>query len=127
MVVDGRMRDRISWLLALAGVATLGFAALKPRTPYHPVTPSMQTTAGTMAGLRVPAVEAAGTDGKAHSPATESAGRPLVVFFIQDGCPCSEAADPYFRKLQEAYGRDVAFLGVIGSDLATARDWQAQH
>jgi len=57
----------------------------------------------------------------------ESREHPLVLFFIQEGCPCSELADPYFRGLHAAYGERVAFLGVIDGDLATAKDWSSRH
>jgi peroxiredoxin len=113
--------------LVAAGVAVLAFAALKPPANYHPVTEIMSAAAGTMAGQPATMLEADGTDGRTHSPASDSRERPLVVFFIQDGCPCSEAADPFFRRLQAAYGSRASFLGVINGDLATAHDWSLRH
>lgn len=115
-----------SALLALAGLAALGYAALGPPSGSHPVTPAMTASAGAMAGRRAPALEAEGSDGRAHSPAADSRDRPLVLFFIQDGCPCSEAADPYFRRLADAYAAGAAFLGVIDGDLTAAREWSAR-
>lgn len=125
--MDGKMRNRISILLTVAGVAVLLFAALKAPANYHPVTNAMQAAAGTMAGARATTQEAPGTDGRPHSPASDSRDRPLVIYFIQDGCPCSEAADPYFRRVQAAYGTRASFLGVIDGDEAAARDWSARH
>jgi peroxiredoxin len=125
--MNGSSRDRVSLLLLAAGVAALAFAALKPRSGYHRVTAAMSKAADTVAGRPATTLEAEGTDGRWHSPASDAQERPLVLFFIQDGCPCSEAAEPYFRRLQAAYGRDAAFLGVIDGDIATARDWAARH
>ena len=113
--------------LILAGVAALALAALRPRGAAHPVTPAMRAEAGAMAGRPAPTLALVGTDGAAHSPAGAACDRAAVVFFIQDGCPCSEAADPHFRRLRDAYGDRAAFLGVIDADLATARDWAARH
>lgn len=123
----GSLRNRVSVFLAATGVAVLAFAALKPPANYHPVTEIMSTAAGTMSGRRATTLEADGTDGHSHSPLSDSRERPLVLFFIQDGCPCSEAADPFFRRLQAAYGSRTSFLGVIDGDLATANDWSLRH
>jgi len=120
-------RDIASLLLLSAGVAALAFAALKPRSAYHPVTAAMSTAADASSGLPAPTLEAEGTDGRRYSPWSDARERPLVLFFIQDGCPCSEAAEPYFQRLHAAHGRDVAFLGVIDGDLKTARDWARGH
>src|SRR5262249_35376926 len=66
-------------------------------------------------------------DGRSHSPWPEARERPVVLLFIQDGCPCSEAADPHFRRLHAAYGGVASFLGVIDGDIGAARDWSARH
>jgi hypothetical protein len=50
-----------------------------------------------------------------------------VLLFIQDGCPCSEAAERHFRRVHAAYGGWVSFLGVIDGDAATARGWSGRH
>jgi peroxiredoxin len=121
------MRNRVSWLLSVAGVAVLAFATLKPRPNYHPVTEAMSAAAATASGGRATPIEAMGTDGRRHSPASASERRPLVLFFIQDGCPCSEAAERHFQRMQAAYGEWVSFLGVIDGDTATARGWSERH
>lgn len=120
-------KNRISAALIIAAIAVLAFAALKPPAIRHPVTPAMTTAAGEMAGRLATLLSAEGTDGRSHSPAKEAADRPVVLIFIQDGCPCSEAADPYFRRLHEAYGARVGFFGVIDGDLEIARDWSERH
>ena len=121
------MRNRVSWLLFAAGVAVLVFAALKPRPSYHPVTEAVSAAAAKASRGRATPVEAMGTDGRWRSPASASERRPLVLFFIQDGCPCSEAAEPHFQRVQAAYGKWASFLGVIDGDTATARGWSERH
>ena len=113
--MDRTMRDRITATLLAAGVAALAFAALKPPANNHPVTATMSAAAGTMAGQRATSLRSVGTDGRPHSPASDSEHRPLVLYFIQDGCPCSEAAEPYFRRLFDAHAGRVDFVGVIDS------------
>lgn len=118
-------RDLASLSLALAGLAALAYAAWRPSSPDHPVTALMVEAAGAMAGRPAPALVAVGTDGRPHSIA--AAGRPLVLFFIQDGCPCSEAAAPHFGRVAAAYAGRADFLGVIDADLAAAREWSGRH
>jgi peroxiredoxin len=125
--MKGSSANQASVYLLAAGTCVLAFAILKSPASNHPVTENMNAAARTIVGEPATALEADGTDGQRHSPATDSEGRPLVLFFIQDGCPCSEAADPYFRRLQAAYGKRASFLGVIDGDLATARDWAKLH
>jgi peroxiredoxin len=114
-------------LLFAAGAAVLVFAALKPPSRYHPVTEAMSAAAARASGERATDIEAMGTDVRTHSPASDSERRPLVLFFIQDGCPCSEAAEPHFQQVQAAYGKWASFLGVIDGDTATARRWSERH
>jgi peroxiredoxin len=120
-------RNHASGCLLAAGACVLVYAALKPPASDHPVTESMNAAAGRVVGKHATTQEAEGTDGRTHSPASDSEQRPLVLFFIQDGCPCSEATDPFFRRLQAAYGEQASFLGVIDGDLATAKGWSARH
>jgi peroxiredoxin len=120
-------RNHASGCLLATGACVLAYAALKPPASDHPVTEAMNADARTVIGKQATTREAEGTDGRTHSPASDSEERPLVLFFIQDGCPCSEAADGFFRRLQAAYGEQASFLGVIDGDLASANGWSARH
>ena len=121
------MRKWASAGLLLAAVLALMAARLLPPSRNHPVTPAMLASAGEMAGLRVIGAELEASDGRLISPAAVAADRPTVLVFIQAGCPCSEAAEPFFRPLHEAYGARVAFLGVMGGDRSEAREWADRH
>ncbi len=121
------MRKSISWFLFIAGGLVLAFAALKPKVSYHPVTELMAVAAAAATGERASTIEIMGTDGHKYSAASASENRPTVFFFIQDGCPCSEAAERHFQQLHKAYGERASFLGVIDGDIATARGWSELH
>ena len=51
---------------------------------------------------------------------------PVVLVFIKDGCPCSEAAQPFFNLLFDAYGKHARFFGIFDGDVTVARKW-AKH
>ena len=46
----------------------------------------------------------------------------MVLTFIKIGCPCSEAAQPFFNRLRAAYPH-ARILGVIDGDLGPANLW----
>lgn len=125
--MNGSTQNRLTAALMVAGAGVLAFAALKPPAISHPVTESMTAAAGEMAGRKVAPLQADGSDGRPHSPAAEASDRPAVLIFIQDSCPCSEAAEPYFHRLHAAYSDRAAFLGIVDADLETARNWSARH
>jgi peroxiredoxin len=118
---------RFSAGLLLAGVLALAAAWFAPAPVSHPVTPVMLTSAREKSGARAPEMAAEGSDGRPTSVAAVAADRPTVLFFIKDGCPCSEAAEPFFHRLHAAYGARAAFLGVIDGDRSVAREWAGRH
>jgi peroxiredoxin len=52
-----------------------------------------------------------------------SGGRPVLLVFIKNGCPCSVEFEPYFHRLHEAYGGTVRVFGVIDGDDSTAQQY----
>ncbi|WP_237722441.1 peroxiredoxin family protein [Singulisphaera acidiphila] len=101
-------------LLVAAGAAFVAAIATRSRVG-HPVTARMQAAAGAVAGSLVPSLP------------ERAQGRPMVIIFIKDGCPCSEAADPCFRRLFMAYRGRVAFVGVIDGETPDAERWTREH
>ena len=101
-------------LLVAAGAAFVAAIATRSRVG-HPVTARMRAAAGALAGSPASALPEG------------ARGRPTVIFFIKEGCPCSEAADPCFRRLHTAYGDRVAFLGVIDGEAPDAERWAWEH
>ena len=65
--------------------------------PKHLVTPEMLEATGKMTKQPAPAFLAEATDGKTYRLEDVTSSKPLVLTFIKDGCPCSEAAQPFFN------------------------------
>ncbi|MCU0315169.1 MAG: peroxiredoxin family protein [Fimbriimonadaceae bacterium] len=65
-----------------------------------------------------------GTDGKTHTLASLTDGKPLMLFFIEKDCPCCITAQPFFNALGSAYKGQANVYGVINSDLAFAERWK---
>jgi peroxiredoxin len=117
------LNNRISAILFSAGILALAAAIFLPASRYHPVTPAMLQSAGKWSGSRVPTTTLAGSDGLTLSIADIAQLRVAVLFFIKEGCPCSELAEPYFHHLHAAYGTRAAFIGVIEGNASVAGEW----
>jgi len=93
----------------------------------HLVTPEMESASATVVGRALPPLRLGSDDGGSIELGERMSKGPLVLIFIKEGCPCSTAAEPFFRRLHAAYGEKVAFVGVIDGDLATADRWVDEH
>ncbi len=89
----------------------------------HWVTPGMLAATEVMARREAPPFRLPGTDGRTYTLGDLAGEGPVVLAFIKDGCPCSSDAQPFFNRLQAAYGREVRFLGVIDVDTDRGRAW----
>jgi peroxiredoxin len=99
-------------------------AAARPRASApekHYVTPVQLTATGEWTGRPAPPLTAVAQDGKSYALADLADGRPVVVVFIKDGCPCSADAEPFFARLRAAYGDRLRFAGVIDGRIEAAR------
>jgi peroxiredoxin len=92
------------------------------RDERHYVTPNQLATSGEAAGRQVMRGAMLASDGRQVGWDDLSAGRPMVVVFIKDGCPCSIEFEPYFHRLARAFAKHVQFVGVIdgAADVASA-------
>jgi peroxiredoxin len=52
-------------------------------------------------------------------------GRPTVLVFIRQSCPCSVRFQPVFNRLARAFDGQVQFAGVINGNLEVARKYAA--
>jgi peroxiredoxin len=121
------LNNRMSGILFLAGILALTAAVFLPVSSYHPVTLAMLTSANAKSGSRVPATVLEGSDDRVRSIAEIAADRLTILIFIKDGCPCSELAEPYFRRLHAIYGAGAVFLGVIDGEATVAHGWSGRH
>jgi peroxiredoxin len=102
--------------------------AAEPSPPEdHLVTPEKLAAAQSLAGTAAPAFGGAAPEGRPPAPEGSARDKPRVLVFIQDGCPCSEAAQPYFNRLHAAHRGRVDFAGVISEDATAARRWAGEN
>ena len=97
-----------------------------PAGPRHPVTAEMAKETGNWAKKKAPPIETTTLAGSKWSFAFAK-GKPVFVYFIKKGCPCSTDAEPLFQKLYEQHKGKVEFVGVITSGAKDAKEWQEIH
>jgi peroxiredoxin len=87
----------------------------------------MAVESNAMAGKAAPDFKLEDAKGKDWTLASISQGKPVYMYFILDGCPCSTDAEPLFHELYKRYKGEINFVGVIGSDKETAAKWAKTH
>jgi peroxiredoxin len=117
------------WLIAAASHASpsVGTSPSSGTEPRHPVTRDMAVETAAMAGKTAPDFKLSDSKGKDWTLAGLSQGKPVYLYFILDGCPCSTDAEPLFHELYKRYKGQISFVGVIGSDQQTAIRWAKAH
>ncbi|MCW5943084.1 MAG: redoxin domain-containing protein [Fimbriimonadaceae bacterium] len=91
--------------------------------PRHPVTATMAEEAE--ANARKPAPPFDGVDAAGRERTLESLthGRPLVLYFVKDGCPCSVDAEPLYQRMAAKFGAKANFAAVINGGQVVADKW----
>lgn len=54
-------------------------------------------------------------------------GRPLVVVFLKDGCPCNVEFEPFFQRVEKLYRAEARFVAVLDAGPAAARRYAEQQ
>jgi len=93
----------------------------------HRVTPKMLVSSSLRSERPAPPFSALGNDGRTYVLNDLLKSGPIVLVFIKEGCPCSDAADPLFVSLHSAYEGRVRFFGVINGDRRVASKWTEDH
>lgn len=88
----------------------------------HVVTPEMARASLARRGAPAPPFATVATDGSTHRLEEMLRHGPVILIFIKDGCPCSEAAQPFFNAIHAAYP-DAAIRGVINLEATAAQRW----
>lgn len=70
--------------------------------------------------------EAPTADGNPVRLSEEIRKGPVLLYFINAECPCNDEAWPFYRRLHEAYGSSVRFLGIINGPPEVAREWASK-
>jgi peroxiredoxin len=115
-----------AWLLVGAKAATPN-SPNSGTDPVHPVTPEMATAAAAFTKRQAPDFALPDPKGKTWTLKELTGPKPLFIYFILDGCPCSTDAEPLFHSLYARFKGKVNFVGVIGSDGKTAASWAQKH
>lgn len=90
--------------------------------PTHIVTPEMATASRAMVNRPALGFAKPATDGKVHRLEEMLRQGPLLLIFIKEGCPCSEAAQVFFNDLHAAYPQ-FSIRGVIDVEVEPAKRW----
>lgn len=91
--------------------------------PRHPVTPEMWEDAKLRTDTPAPNFEVTDTTGKTHTLASLTGEKPLLLYFILDGCPCSIDSEPLFQRLYLHHEGRANFLGVTNGSEEIAKMW----
>ena len=91
-------------------------------TKEHLVTAEMSEASRSVVDQEAPAFKAIGHDGQTYSLKDLCREGPVVLTFVKNGCPCSQAAQPFFNELSDAYPT-ARFVGVIDTEADKAREW----
>lgn len=91
----------------------------------HLVTPHMTEASHGMVRRSAPDFRSPANDGQEYALGELTRQGPVLLTFIKIGCPCSQAAQPYFNRLAANYP-SVRILGVIDGDLGPASLWLKQ-
>ena len=95
--------------------------------PRHLVTPRMLTASAKMQDVAAPGFQAPATDERVYDVKKLTQDGPVVLVFIKDGCPCSQAAQRFFNVLFHEFGKRACFLGIFDGSVSKARKWAAQY
>lgn len=99
-------------------------SAIVDMSEVHPVTPEMKSKAGERVGQPAPTFDLTTAEGKPATLASMSEGQPLLIFFINDGCPCCVTAEPFVERLAQANDGRAKVIGMINSGPEKAKAWQ---
>jgi peroxiredoxin len=91
--------------------------------PRHPVTSEMQEAID--ARLEKPAPDCVLPDAQGKSVSLKDLRHegPVLVYFILDGCPCSDDAEPLFHSLYRHFDGRASFVGITDGDASVAKKW----
>jgi peroxiredoxin len=116
------------WMMVVASHANpMASSPSADIEPIHPVTAEMSRETAAWKAKRAPDFNLTDGAGKPWSLTTLTQSKPLFLYFIIDGCPCSEGAEPHFQRLYERYKGEANFAGIIGSDKKAAAAWATKH
>ncbi len=95
--------------------------------PRHLVTTGMLDATEKMMDVTAPAFRAQASDERFYDVTELAKEGPVALVFIKDGCPCSQAAQPFLNLLFDAYGKHARFFGIFDGSVASAKRWATRN
>lgn len=114
-------------LLILRSQQSFGIQPPTEGVPRHPVTNPMRDDAEAMARKPAPDFKLPDLGGKLWTRDEAQGGKPTLIYFILDGCPCSTDVEPLFQSLRKVHGERINFVGVIDTPAEQAKKWVEGH
>jgi hypothetical protein len=93
----------------------------------HFVSPRQLADSNAMLNRVVDVLGVAGSGGLRPGWDELSGGRPVVLVFIKQGCPCSVEFEPFFQRVERLYRGVVRFAGVIDAGETAVRRYAAEQ
>lgn len=90
----------------------------------HPVTAEMQAAANELGEAPAPDFDLPGNDGTRHTLASLTAGKPLLIFFVEKNCPCCLGAKFFVDKMIDLYPGVLNAVGIINAEGEIAQAWE---
>jgi peroxiredoxin len=108
-----------------SGIAAVGEPDHVPQTHY--VGPRQLAHSNAMLSQEAGDLQATAQDGRRLRWHDLSGGRPVVLVFIKDGCPCNVKVEPLFQRVEKLYPEEARFAGVIDAGTAAARRYATEQ
>lgn len=100
-----------------------GLAGIRGSEPRHPVTPEMEKAVAKLDRKIAKFYKLPNTDGKTSIIGGEG-DKPMFVYFVKKGCPCSFDAEPLMHKLFKHLEGKVEFVSITDASSADAAKWK---
>jgi peroxiredoxin len=94
---------------------------------YHFTIDKMRADAERMKLKTAPDFRLKDPTGKTYTLKEASAGKPTLIVFIKDGCPCSIEAEPVLQALAKHHGDKIRLVGIIDKGPKEAKEWIKNH
>jgi|GEM_PF-830262 len=107
-----------------ARMRKLGLA--DPDAKRHLVTEPMKKNASTYTAKPAPDFALIDSAGNPLSLKELTQEKLTVVYFVKDGCPCSETYEPFMQEVGRNYSDVAHFLAVIDGTRETAAAWSSR-
>lgn len=125
-------------VIAVAGIGFFLFRARQdarmrqlgltdPEAKKHLVTEPMSRNAKAFATKPAPVLELTDSEGKSIRLNDLAKDKLVVVYFVKDGCPCSETYEPFIQEVARNYSDVATFLAVIDGTRETAAAWSSRY